>query len=165
MWNTRTNNGGVPTPLDKPANIEKITSGVYLVEASLSEWCWIHKINRHSELDCLEFLTATKIFQVEVQNTIDSVGFRDLVPSKPYESSCFMVNQASFLQSDNNALEIETTAPKNEEVKEVINEETLSQLFNSVDNGPIDEEEFCEDEVQMFHQRKSPYFLRNQQAG
>lgn len=41
-------------------------------------------------------------------------------------------------------------------MQEESNEEALFQLFNLVDNGPIDEEEFHEDEVQMFHQRATP---------
>lgn len=57
---------------------------------------------------------------------IENIGFQDLVSSKPYESSVLMVNQAPFLQSEINTLETKTASPKNEEVKEISNEETLS---------------------------------------
>lgn len=104
---------------------------------------------------------AAEIFQVEVQNAMENSGCWDLVLSKPYDSSVLIVNQAPFPQSDSNAPEIETTSPKDKEVKELSNEEDLSQLFTSVDNDWVDEEECHEDEVQMFNQRASPYNLRN----
>lgn len=165
MWNTRPNNGGIPTPLDHLASSENMTSGVYLAKATLSRWCQIHKMSRYSELDCPEFQIATEIFQVEVQNVIDSASCRDIVPSKPYDSSYLVVNQAPFPQSDHNEPEIKAASTKNKEVQDVSNEETLSQLFDLVHNGPLDEEESDVDEVHMFHQRTMTYFLRNREAG
>lgn len=49
--------------------------------------------------------------------------------------------------------------------KEVSNKDSLSQLFNLVDSGLVDEQESLEDEVQMFHQRETPYNLRSRQVG
>lgn len=47
--------------------------------------------------------------------------------------------------------EKETTVPKDEEAKEISNEETLSQIFTSMDNGLVDEEELNQGKVHMFH--------------
>lgn len=116
-------------------------------------------------MDCPEFQTVVEIFQVEVQNVVDGVGYRDIVPFELYDSSVLVVNQAPFPRSESNTPEKETATPKDEEVKEVSNEDSLSQLFTSVDNGPTDEEEPLEDEFQMFHQRETPYNLRNRQVG
>lgn len=102
---------------------------------------------------------------MEVQNAIDSANCRDIIPSEPYDSSYLVVNQASFPRSDYNKPEIEVVPTKNEEVQEVSNEETLSHLFDLVDNGLVDEEEPYVDEVHMFHQKTTPYYLRNRQAG
>lgn len=69
-WNTRPNNGGVPTPLDNlPASENRPTNRVFLAEAALSNWCRLHNTNQHSELQCDEFQVAANIFHWEVENT------------------------------------------------------------------------------------------------
>lgn len=151
MWNTRPNNGRVPMPFDQPASNDKTSSGVYLAKAVLSRWCRLHKTSRHSELDCPKFQTVAEIFQVEVQNAVDNASCRDIVPSEPYDSSCLVVNQAPFPRGERNKPEVEPTLINDEEAREVSNEQTLAQLFYSVDNGLIDEEESFVDEVHMFH--------------
>lgn len=109
---------------------------------------------------------AIYIFQVEVQNTMDSVGCWDIVPFKPYDSSILVVNQAPFLWRERDEPKNENASPKNEEDQDVSNEEALSQLFISVDNALVDkEEESHEDEIQMFHQRAIQYNLRGKQVG
>lgn len=63
--------------------------------------------------------------------------------------------------SENNLPEYEDAPPKEDEIQEVSNEETLSHLFGSVYSVPKDEDEPYVAEVQMFHQRATPYYLRN----
>lgn len=74
-----------------------------------------------------------------------------------------VVNKAPFPQSDKNELGKEVV-DKTGESKEVSNEGALSQMFDLVDNGAKDEEEQHIEEVHMFHQRATPYNLRNRQV-
>lgn len=73
-----------------------------------------------------------------------------------------MVNLVPFPRSEMfNVPECVDAPPKEDEIQEVSSKETLSQIFDSIYNGPIDEEELYVDEVHMFHQRATPYYPRN----
>lgn len=162
-WNTGPNNGGVPTPLDQPANQifnqsanqlvsqDKPPTGVYLAEVALSGWCRLHKTSQHSELECPEFQTAASIFQYEVENNVNG---QEIVPSSSYDSPVLVLNHAPFPASNEN-IPKEPDSQK-DETDQICNGDEVAQLFNEGemnDNGPLDQDEAYVEEVQMFQRQ------------
>lgn len=161
-WNTGPNNGGVPTPLDQPANQivnqsanqpvsqDKPPTGVYLAEAALSGWCRLHKTSQHLELECSEFQTATSIFQYEVENNVNA---QEIVPSNSYDSPVLVLNHAPFPASQENVPEEPDS--HEDETDQICNGDEVARLFNEEinDNGPLDQEEVHVEEVQMFQRQ------------